>query len=498
MLTSAIDPTPAAAPDPKSSPYNAVVRITETIDGNGWQGSGVLISPDEVLTAGHMSYKSGNGGHVAENISIVPDYQQGVEPFGDYVGTVAHYIPVTNEPYITFDGMSQDYSIIHLSKPVIGGSVMTLSPDFAGGQVHVSGYPLNGDGSLIDTVQTITSDPNYTIYESTPLGEGSSGGPVWNYGADGTTQLYGVVSAVNGSTALDVKLTAAKMAQIQAWVAMDDASLVATGPAAPPVVDPTPPTPPANPDPVPVVSADPPVVVPPVSLPLPPPAPVDPDPVPPVVTPPVVPEPDPVVPVMLPPVDHPVAPTPPAVPPVSICDATGQQIADTLSQAYSGPVQGLLKQYVDFATHGLNIVANVPGLFIHTGAGDDAIALHSGTNVVDGGAGSNFMVAGTGFDTFFVDARVLVADTWATVAKFHGGDAATVWGVSSGSSIDWTDGAGAAGYKGLTMHSHDAGGKNASITLTGFTKADMAAGKVSASLGHDQASGSDFLYLHAG
>lgn len=493
MLTLATDATPSAAPDLKSLPYNAIVRITETIDGNGWQGSGVLISPDEVLTAGHISYKSGNGGHVAENIEVVPNYQQGSEPFGAYVGTVAHYIPVINEPYITYDGMSQDYSIIHLSKPVIGGSVMTLSPDFAGGQVHVSGYPLSANGALIDTVQTIASDPNYTIYESTPLGEGSSGGPLWNYGADGTAQLYGVVSAVSGDTAYDVKLTAAKVAQIQTWVAADDASLVATGPVAPPVVVQQPPTPPANPDPVPVVSTEPVVVPPPVSPPLPPPAPVTPDPVP-VVTLPATVDPALVTPVVLTPVDHPPAPT---TPPVSICDATGKEIADILSKAYSGPVQGLLKQYVDTAAHGLNIAANVAGWFIHTGQGDDAVALHSGANVVDGGAGSNFMSAGTGLDTFFVDARNLAADTWATVSKFHSGDAATVWGVSAGSSIDWTDGAGASGYKGLTMHSHDASGKNASFTLAGFTKADMAAGKLQASFGHDVASNSDYLYVKA-
>lgn len=450
--------TAAPMPDPKTLPYNAVVRITETIDGNGWEASGVLISPDEVLTANHVSYKSGDGGHTATNIEVVPGYQQGSEPFGAYDGTVAHYFAVENEPNITYANMATDYSIIHLSKPVIGGQVMQLTSDYAGGQVHITGYPLSGNGALIDDVQTITSDPNYSLYESTPLGDGSSGGPLWQYGADGAGHIVGLVSAVSGSTAYDVKLTADKVAQIKGWVAQDDANLVVAGPVMPPVVVP-PVTPPAVTDPTPVVDPNPPVVTPPTSP-------------------------------TLPPVTSPPSP-------VSICDAAGQAIADILSKAYSGPVQGILQQYVNINSHSLNIAANLAGLFIHTGDGNDAVALHGGVNVVDGGAGSNFMTAGTGLDTFFVDARKLIADSWATVAKFHSGDAATVWGVSAGSSIDWTDDAGASGYQGLTMHSHDASGKNASLTLAGFTKADMAAGKVSATFGHDQSSGSDYLYVKA-
>ncbi len=43
----------------RTAPYNAVVRITETIDGQTWQGSGVMLAADEVLTAGHVAYRTG-------------------------------------------------------------------------------------------------------------------------------------------------------------------------------------------------------------------------------------------------------------------------------------------------------------------------------------------------------------------------------------------------------------------------------------------------------
>ncbi len=461
-------PTTLQTIDSTSFPYNAVVRITDTIDGYGFQASGVLISPDEVLTADHVSYKQGGINGVATNISVAPSYNNGDEPLGEYTGTVAHYFPVTNDPNITFTDLETDYSIIHLSKPVIGGSVMKVTPDFAGGTVHATGYPVSASGTLVDDVQTITNDPSYAIFDGAALGPGSSGGPVWVYGADGAAEVVAIISSQTGDTSYDMKITAAQATQIAAWVATDDAGLVTTPPAVAPSVTP-PVTPPAMPppisSPVPVSPTTPPVAAPPVSPPLPSPV---------------------------------VQPPAPANPPVSIRDGkTGQVIADTLSRAYAGPVQGLLKEFIDITQQNLIIAANVPGLFVHTGAGDDAIALNSGTNVVDGGGGSNFLTAGTGADTFFVDARNAVADVWSTVSKFHSGDAATVWGISPGTSMQWVDGAGAAGFTGLTLHAGGAGGPTSSVTLAGLSRADIASGKLSATFGHDAASGSDYLYVHA-
>ena len=117
--------------------------------------------------------------------------------------------------------------------------------------------------------------------------------------------------------------------------------------------------------------------------------------------------------------------------------------------------------------------------------------------MLDGGTGSNFLTAGAGTDTVFVDARGATADTWSTVAKFHGGDAATLWGVSAATPARWLDGQRAAGATGLTLHAGAAGGPTASITLAGFTRADLAGGTLTAFFGHDAASGSDYLYRHA-
>lgn len=201
-------------------------------------------------------------------------------------------------------------------------------------------------------------------------------------------------------------------------------------------------------------------------------------------------------PVVVPPAP-PVLPVPPTSPPAAICDGSTGKSLTMLWQAYAGPVLGLAQQLIAITTQNLNIAAGAPNLFIHTGSGNDAVALLAGTNVVDGGTGSNFLTSGSGTDTFFVDARGATADTWSTVANFHASDAATLWGISpSSAALSWSDGGGAAGYTGLTLHATTAGKPTASITLAGYSQADLASGKVTASFGTDQASGSAYLYLH--
>jgi len=97
-----------------------------------------------------------------------------------------------------------------------------------------------------------------------------------------------------------------------------------------------------------------------------------------------------------------------------------------------------------------------------------------GRNVVDAGPGSNFIVGGTGDDTFFLNGSQ-GAVTWDTITGFHPGDAVTLFGFHAGtSSFAWTDAEGAAGYTGRTIHADLAGdgGITASLTFAGTTAAD--------------------------
>ncbi|MGI4946469.1 MAG: peptidylprolyl isomerase [Janthinobacterium lividum] len=154
----------------------------------------------------------------------------------------------------------------------------------------------------------------------------------------------------------------------------------------------------------------------------------------------------------------------------------------TRGDAYSGSVAGLAQQYLWPSSDGVAIAATVGNVFLHGGAGDDALQASSGTNVLDGGTGSNFLVGATGADggddTFFVDERG-AGVTWSTVVNFHQGDAVTIFGYQDGvSTRPWTASDGAAGYQGATIHTELGGagtGVNGSVTFAGISQADALA-----------------------
>lgn len=189
-------------------------------------------------------------------------------------------------------------------------------------------------------------------------------------------------------------------------------------------------------------------------------------------------------------------PAPPGI--AAVDTTTGQPDTSVAATAYTGPVSGIASQYINLSPDNLNVSASTPDWFLHTGSGNDAIAASSGTNVLDGGAGSNFLTGGSGTDTFFVDDRVATTDFWSTVNNFHTGDATTIWGVTPADfNLAWADGQGAAGFTGLTLHATAAGKPIASLTLAGFTTADLSDGRLGVSFGTDPASGSAYMYIHA-
>ena len=182
---------------------------------------------------------------------------------------------------------------------------------------------------------------------------------------------------------------------------------------------------------------------------------------------------------------------PQASPPAAfaVTDTTSMQSESSAGDAYSGPVALLQRQFIWSSPDGVAVAANTPDVFLHGGAGDDALTVTGGTNVLDGGAGSNFLVGGDGgdgaADTFFIDGRG-GAVTWSTVVNFHHGDNLTIWGFVPGVSTTlWTASDGAAGYTGATIHSELAGagaGTNQSATFAGLSLSDVTS-KVSITTG---------------
>ena len=183
---------------------------------------------------------------------------------------------------------------------------------------------------------------------------------------------------------------------------------------------------------------------------------------------------------------------------IAAFDTTTNQPVSVIANPYTGPAARLQEQYINITPDNLNIAVSTPNWFIHSGSGDDAIAVSRGTNVLDGGTGSNFLTGGRGPDTFFVDDRELTADVWSTVDGFGANDSATIWGVTPQDfGIEFADDEGAEGFTGLTVHATADGLPTASLTLAGFTQADVTSGRLSVTFGTDEASGSDFMFIHA-
>ena len=210
-------------PNSTTYPYNDIVRITDQIGSNFYQATGVLISPDEVLTVSHAVWVTGVG--TATNIVVQPGYAGGATPYGSYTGTITHYNQISDANDSELLSMiPSDYAIIHLSTPVTGVTPLTLGADFAGGAVTVAGYPATSS-QLVTQAENVTTG-SYNLLDGQTLGAGSSGGPVYTLDAQGNAVIQGLVVA--GDSAGDgyfAKITQAIRTQLQTWVAQDDVSL---------------------------------------------------------------------------------------------------------------------------------------------------------------------------------------------------------------------------------------------------------------------------------
>ena len=219
---------PAPKPDAAAFPLSAVVRITDQIGGATWQGAGVPIAPDEILTASHVVHQTDLG--TATNISVAPGSDGGAEPFRHVAGPVTHFTPIesTNDRISKADAQ-KDYAMIHLAAPMSGPGVMGMTANFAGGSVHVTGYPSSAKGAMVDSTQAVTVNPDYTLLNGSWIGGGSSGRPVWTYVADGTPSVVGRVSTHTGSVGNFTQITAPVLNQIRAWVQQDHAPAASLG-----------------------------------------------------------------------------------------------------------------------------------------------------------------------------------------------------------------------------------------------------------------------------
>ncbi|MGI3903405.1 MAG: trypsin-like serine peptidase [Janthinobacterium lividum] len=222
-----------------TNPADSVVYITSlktaataTSPAVYEQASGVLIAPDEVLTAAHAVYD--DHGNLLTGTMVSPGYQGGVV-YGVAAGQTTHAQAFTDWTQLL--GTQQDFAIIHLATPITNVPVMALGADFGGGQVTITGYPAATSGSQDSITEDVTKVEGYNAFQGVALGapgdaHGSSGGPLWQL-VNGVPTVVGLASSQTGTTGNFLQLTSADVTQIQAWISQDHPATAVAADAAP-------------------------------------------------------------------------------------------------------------------------------------------------------------------------------------------------------------------------------------------------------------------------
>ncbi|HDD24148.1 MAG TPA: trypsin-like serine protease, partial [Chloroflexi bacterium] len=125
--------------NPEDYPWCVNVKLYMRWGSTWYVGSGVLIDPLHVLTAGHCVHE-GSGGAWADEVIVVPAYENGVRPYGD-----ARAVNLYSWTGWTQDGnFDHDMGLIQLDRPV-------------GALTGWHGYGYNADCSFY-------TDPSRTWY----------------------------------------------------------------------------------------------------------------------------------------------------------------------------------------------------------------------------------------------------------------------------------------------------------------------------------------------
>jgi len=216
--------------DTTKYPYTTVVEIDSRFpDGNEYVGSGVMVGPDEVLTAAHMVWRQDIG--AATSVTVKPDFNQDIAPYGVVDATNWHYFPIVNPGGMESPATTQDdIALMHLSK-AIGNTTgwMGIQSNFLGGSVHITGYPdtLNGvnynNRVMVDRPAIGAHDPSLSLLDFPPytINNGDSGGPIWELESNNKPYVVGIVSGFNSQGSKDPIITTSLFNDVKQWAALD-------------------------------------------------------------------------------------------------------------------------------------------------------------------------------------------------------------------------------------------------------------------------------------
>lgn len=187
------------------APYSAVCYLEVTFpNGVRVRGSGVVVGPNDVLTALHVVFSQTNGG-LALAVRIVPggDTLPQTSPLGEFTDVQRFASRVSNwdsngDGLLFAEESQGDLALLGLSTRI--GDVtgwLPLDAQRSSFSAQLLGYPSRGTG-LMSATSFAQPDANTSnLIVGLGLGEGASGGPIVHT-IDGEAHVAGTLSSGDG------------------------------------------------------------------------------------------------------------------------------------------------------------------------------------------------------------------------------------------------------------------------------------------------------------
>jgi V8-like Glu-specific endopeptidase len=223
--------------DTDTYPWNTVGYVSTAYSSRrAYRGSGAIITPYMVLTAGHVVYDWGTEGGYADSITFSPGQRQMSEggavtrPYGQFTAsrweTNANYIDaLKTNPNVQFN---YDYGAVFFNTSFAGVGLRTYMPvvfNVAPSAINLAGYPPSVQGEtnsqgMWHSFGAVTSATDRMLYYDADTTGGNSGGPVWQFISPDTRRIVAVHVA---STPGGSRLVSQNQGVIEGWMAWEPA-----------------------------------------------------------------------------------------------------------------------------------------------------------------------------------------------------------------------------------------------------------------------------------
>lgn len=232
--------------DTDTYPWNTVGYVSAAYPSSRtYRGSGAIVTPYMVLTAGHMVYDWDREGGYANSLNFSPGQRQlsaggaVTRPYGQFTAvrweTTSNYIDAlkTNPgPNVHFN---YDYAAAFFSTSFASVGLNTYMPvvfNLAPTAINIAGYPASVQGEtnsqgMWHSFGDVTGVADRMLYYNADTTGGNSGGPVWEFISPNTRRIVAVhVSSGPGGC----RLVSQNQGVIEGWMTWEPPCTYAISP----------------------------------------------------------------------------------------------------------------------------------------------------------------------------------------------------------------------------------------------------------------------------